>query len=141
MSLIALSTHDSLTIEIGKSVVLDAVSMKVRTYDDAVDTPDLIIGVSYPKSGTLGRLAANIDGACFTDNDYLKFTETLQYDVDDDGNMIENEAYDPLFNAAASPTYVYVAMMGLCPVVKGEVVPDRWRKVRDGVAYDLYLVR
>lgn len=140
MSLIAIDTIDAKEIPIGKSVVIDATSMKVRVFDSESDSLDDIVGVSYPKSGTLGRICANTDGLGFSDFDYLTLTETLQYLKDENGDYVENPNYDASFNPVVSSAYAYVALLGMVPVLKSEPVPLKWKLIRVGTAYDIFLI-
>lgn len=128
-------------IPAGKMVVLDS-NMKAIQYDEKEHTLSDVIGLSYPKSSTSGRCAANIDGFSFLDNDYWAWTETLQYAYDEFDQLIPNPNYDPTFNPLNDNNYCIVCVAGLAPFDKTNAAPPTsYRKVRTGVSYDLYIVR
>jgi hypothetical protein len=142
MSLIALELHDEKSpIPIGELVVIDSTSLKPRQYDPIVDQLEDVIGTSYAKVDSLFRVSANVDGPDFFKYEYHRFNETLMYERDQNGELIENPNYDFAHAPAVDPRYVVVCVLGMAPVVHDEPTPARWTKIKDGVAYDLYLVR
>lgn len=143
MSISFFESADNETYPIGTLLVLEGVNGNgvVREYgEDPSDSPDDIIGVSYPPSGTTGRISANADGLCFLDYDYFLYGEDLK--------MIEplapNPNWNPSFNPIMSeaPFFTLVCTHGLAPVLNSTpVIPSRWKLVRAGDMYDVYLIR
>lgn len=141
MSLIALQTYDNNPIAIGKLVVIDADTSKPREYDSKTDSSADVIGVSYPKSSTTGRCAANLDGLIFSTNDYYEFDpDTLQYALDGNGELVPNSNFDPMLNPITATNYVIICICGMAPVLKGQQVPNSWKKVRENSSTNIYLL-
>jgi hypothetical protein len=145
MSLLLLKTHNNQTIPVGSLIVIDTVSLRPRVYNPLSDSLDNVVGVSYSKTQTLGRLADAPDGIVFLQNDYFKVNlNTLQYERDENQYLIVNEAFDPELNPLNDTTYVALATKGLVSVLKGTVVPARFKKLRENTAqgdtHDLFLL-
>lgn len=111
------------------------------SYDSEVHSIDDVVGTSYPKINTTGRCNSNLDGHCFSHYEYLVYGEDLSLVIDEYGNPIENPNYDRYFDPSTDNEYVIVCISGLAPVLTGTIVPSRWKKVREGLTYDLYLIR
>lgn len=141
MSIIYVESDSNINIALGKLIVIDGTSLKAREYDSKVDAVADVVGVSYPKSGTTGRIVSNADGLGFVDYDYYQFEETLNYVTPMTANP-NFQSWDPV--NSTSPYYCLVAIGGMVALdntyASGDI-PTSWRKIRTGTNYDVYLVR
>lgn len=141
MSIVYIESDNNINIPLGKLIVIDQTSLKAREYDNGVDTVNDIVGVSYPKSNTTGRIVSNADGLGFIDYDYYQFQETLNYVIPLTANP-NFQSWDPV--NSSSPYYCLVAISGMVALdntyASGDI-PTSWRKIRAGTNYDVYLVR
>jgi hypothetical protein len=138
MSIVFVECNDVTDIDIGILVVIDATSGKAREFDEVNDTVADIVGASYPKSLTTGRIAANFDGLGFCLYDYFTYLETLQT------SFVVNPNYKPFDPVNSSdPYYCCVALVGMVPVLKSydtQYIPTAWKRIRTGTTYDVYLI-
>jgi hypothetical protein len=132
-------------ILVGEMIVIRDIQGELVADAFIVDTDDLeaVIGVSFPKEMTSGRIAANIDGPLFYLNADLVYGESMQLELDPATNdYIPNPNANPLLSVF-SDNYVFVAIKGLVPILKEystEYIPQKWKRVRIGEVYDWYVI-
>lgn len=141
MSLITINTFDNNLISVGKCVVIDSATKKVREFDINLHNVNDIIGVSYPKINFTNRICSNIDGLPVIDKlEFYEVDENQTYKLDGNNNLIENANYDYNYNPATDDSLCYVAICGFAGVLKNQQIPSKWKMLKSGTTFDNYLI-
>jgi len=134
-------TSDSEPIEIGKVVVLDGITGKVRDYDSQTDQTSDIFGIVRPKKGgasTVGNLPQKWHqkylrddfGAYILDQNQQR---QINPEFDDEQEYVSRENRDE---------WVLVGLTGQIPVLASETKNPNWKKMKDiSVNVELYLIK
>jgi len=136
MSVICLAVENNIEIPVGTKIVIDETSKLARAFEQGVDDIWKVVGVAYPKTGTSGRIVANVDGYAFLDKDYYTFDEALQLTYTPNLNYAP---FDPV--NSTDPVYCFVAVTGMVAILKNnEDIPVHWSRIREGVVYDIMII-
>ncbi len=140
MSCLILENLASGTLAVGTLIVVD--SGKARAYDGGIDAIEDVIGVAYATVNTSGRAWRVGDGPDYYLNDNVLWNENLQFQVDEDDNPVNNDAFAPWNPFADTAAYTCVLYNGFAAIpVATSTVPARWRLLRSGAEYNWYLLR
>jgi len=140
MSCLVVENQSVATIPVGTLIIID--SKQARAYDEKTDDIEDVIGVAYAVSKTSGRAWRVPDGSEFYLNDQIVWQETLQYQEDENGNPVINEAYEGFNPYADTDHFTCVVYNGHVPVLASySAVPSRWKLLHEGTSYDWYLAR
>ncbi len=136
MTIIALQTSGA--IDVGRTVIIE--NEIAREFNPQTDSVNEIVGVVCAKNLTSYRTNNFIDGPPLIEkSDLFAIDEKLQYELVNN-QFVPNPNYDGNYDPLNDQNTIYVVVKGLASILKSQLLPASWKKIKNGSQYDWYVI-